>query len=472
MGTIRTGDNETHILQAGHVLTVTAPAGATGTVWRYAGPPCINATASKAVPAGAVTTVGPFQDVAHLRVSCATGILVASIGAPSYPATLDAEATATIPTVNGNVTLFGDSQTQYGDTDQTIWSHASRGWFHWYNYSTGGQLHVVANRGIAGNTLDNFISRMTTVAADDSELLFFMGTGNSFDLSASDMRAKYITLLDYFSSVKTLVVAQAVVPRINTTAVGRTYWMAMRDILGDVAARYSNVIFSDAGANALADPVTKTGVDANYIDGTHLATYGAEIMGNALAKDLRGKFVVIPKTVPTSQLLPAMTTTTGGTIANTGSGSVTGTMPAGYTLEVAGTASVTITHSLGAVQLAITTTSTAGSSAVRVRNTNSVHSALPNGTRFRSAADVFVAATAGTTAPPAVSFRSDSTTLVRQALFTDNSPYASGSYSHRQFTPIHTASNQTGVFTYVAAGLAPSASVAMSVRNLAVEVFA
>ena len=273
-------------------------------------------------------------------------------------------------------TLLGDSLMAQGNTG-TFSGSVNGGnlsnshvlWANDYLNGFGGGLDITSYRAVGGKTSAQVISEQLPGALTDATDIAWLHVGaNDLNPAVGNMTvaqslANFESLIGSLAGAKKLVIVDAVQPVMqagSTSLKSRAFLLPMLNAgIEGICARYRNVVFIDL-YSALLD-TTSANRDAvsgylNATDGIHYQTRGAQAAGYAAARALASRIALTSQWVRGANILPALAGT-GGTVTP-GSGTITGTPPAGWNVQVAsGSASVVITQkNPDMIRLAMTNT--------------------------------------------------------------------------------------------------------------------
>ena len=269
-------------------------------------------------------------------------------------------------TVSSATSIFGDSNiananiappsTIVSGSISGIFSNSHIGWWNELMDSAGMvgfdivSYHAVAGAGVQ-SVIDNQLPAI--LAAPSSVALGRVLVNNFGTLTEQDSvyaaMAKMKVLLDALSAGKDLVVIESVNPVYQSGSASPRLrageFEAINAALAQLCSTYRNVKFNDT-YSAIVDPASNVR-DAlpntlNTVDGIHYVSNGAYLAGYKSFYNMKDKFKLYRYKTKGSNLLPAWAGTGGN--KTEGSGTITGTPPAGWNCQVvSGSASVVLT---------------------------------------------------------------------------------------------------------------------------------
>ncbi|MFC3058808.1 spike base protein, RCAP_Rcc01079 family [Paenirhodobacter populi] len=246
----------------------------------------------------------------------------------------------------------GDSQiqmTQSGYRPATVGrsiNHSVSGWSAPLHDLLGWKLRQVSGEGTGGTTTAQILSatpqRVADAVASGADFAFIIGGGNDgpsadINITIDNMTAIY----DLYEAAGIQQVTYIVPKNGAPTHVARRAWFADVEERRKRWPRYIYVDVWNELANPANDPDSAGGPGINPLyseDNTHLNTLGSRVLAQTLATKLAplmpADFGDVAPNLNTPIVPAFITQTTGGTITNNSTATVTGQLPTGLTMTI------------------------------------------------------------------------------------------------------------------------------------------
>jgi lysophospholipase L1-like esterase len=249
-----------------------------------------------------------------------------------------------------STTVLGDSIAAFGFTSSGgtgSWSNSHISWASDLiaQGDDGVGFDVVSMLAVGGVSLQTIITnQLPTALTDGTEIAWLHGGVNDLNAAignspVSSILSKFTTIISQLSAVKKIVIVDAITPVYQSGITGakdRAFMIpTINAALEALCSQYANVLFNDV-YSAIVDPTSVT-LDAlagtlDATDGIHPNTAGHQLMGYQTVKNLNNRIRLSGYKTKGANLLPAFSGS-GGTVT-AGSGSITGTPPAGWNVAL------------------------------------------------------------------------------------------------------------------------------------------
>lgn len=190
------------------------------------------------------------------------------------------------------VIAFGDSITDAGESSTTNRILVTRGYWYWALMNATQPFDILRGAGVSGDQTTDLLARMNDVLSTDADIVMLMIGTNDINQGVSNdtIETNFENIVTQITNSGKYVVVAPVAHRSVTGGFNAT--------IDDLNSRYRNVVSANPKAfmadssstfnNLVGSEVTELQVTT---DGLHPNTYGAKLLGEAVAPTLNNSFI-------------------------------------------------------------------------------------------------------------------------------------------------------------------------------------